>query len=76
MDGRRIDLSATQVIASLLAAITGAVAASTLGNRREPSSARPIMSIASTAVASIYKHYLARSRERLRKAAEAARATR
>jgi hypothetical protein len=72
MDGRRIDLSATQVIASMLAAITGAVAASTLGIAGTVIGAA-IMSIASTAVAAIYKHYLARSRERLRKAAEAAR---
>ena len=33
------------------------------------------MSVASTAIAAIYKHYIGRSRERLRKAAEAARAS-
>ena len=72
MNGRRIDLSATQVIASMLAAITGAVAASTLGIAGTVIGAA-VMSIASTAVAAIYKHYIGRSQERLRKAAEAAR---
>jgi hypothetical protein len=72
MSGRRIDLSATQVIASMLAAVTGAVAASTLGIAGTVIGAA-VMSIASTAVAAVYKHYIARSRERLRAAAEAAR---
>jgi hypothetical protein len=72
MNGRRMDLSATQVIASMLAAITGAVAASTLGIAGTVIGAA-VMSIASTAVAAIYKHYIGRSQERLRKAAEAAR---
>ena len=72
MNGRRIDLSATQVIASLLAAVTGAIAASTLGIAGTIIGTA-VMSVASTAVASIYKHYIARSRERLRKAAETAR---
>ncbi|MGA8455900.1 MAG: hypothetical protein WB800_10890, partial [Streptosporangiaceae bacterium] len=74
MNGRRMDLSATQVIASLLAAVTGAIAASTLGIAGTIIGTA-VMSVASTAVASIYKHYIARSRERLRKAAEAARAS-
>ena len=65
MNGRRIDLSATQVIASMLAAVTGAVAASYLGVAGTVVGAA-VMSVASTAVASVYKHYLARSRERLR----------
>jgi hypothetical protein len=72
MSGRRIDLSATQVVASMLAAVTGAVAASTLGIAGTVIGAA-IMSIASTAVAAVYKHYIARSHERLRAAAEAAR---
>jgi hypothetical protein len=71
MSGRRIDLSATQVIASMLAAVTGAVAASTLGIAGTVIGAA-VMSVASTAVAAVYKHYIARSRERLRAAAEAA----
>jgi hypothetical protein len=74
MEGRPIEVSATQVIASLLAAVTGAIAASTLGIAGTIIGTA-VMSVASTAVASIYKHYLARSRERLRKAAEAARAS-
>jgi hypothetical protein len=72
MNGRRIDLSATQVIASMLAAVTGAVAASYLGVAGTVVGAA-VMSVASTVVASVYKHYLARSRERLRAAREAAR---
>jgi hypothetical protein len=72
MSGRRIDLSATQVVASMLAAVTGAVAASTLGIAGTVIGAA-VMSVASTAVAAVYKHYIARSRERLRAAAEAAR---
>jgi cell division septation protein DedD len=72
MSGRRIDVSATQVIASLLAAVTGAVAASTLGVAGTIIGTA-VMSVASTAVAAIYKHYIGTSRERLRKAAESAR---
>jgi len=72
MDGRRIDLSATQVVASMLAALTGAVAASFLGVAGTIIGTA-VMSVASTAVAAIYKFYLAGSRERLRAAAEAAR---
>jgi hypothetical protein len=71
MSGRRIDLSATQVVASMLAAVTGAVAASTLGIAGTVIGAA-VMSVASTAVAAVYKHYIGRSRERLRAAAEAA----
>jgi len=74
MEGRRIDISATQVIASLLAAVTGAIAASTLGVTGTIIGTA-VMSVASTAIAGLYKHYIGRSRERLRKAAEAARAS-
>jgi hypothetical protein len=72
MAGRRIDLSATQVIASMLAAVTGAVAASYLGIAGTVVGAA-VMSVASTVVASVYKHYIGRSRERLQAAREAAR---
>jgi hypothetical protein len=72
MNGRRIELSATQVIASLLAAVTGAVAASFLGVAGTIIGTA-VMSVASTAVAAIYKGGLISSRERLRAAAEAAR---
>jgi hypothetical protein len=69
---RRIELSATQVIASLLAAVTGAVAASFLGVAGTIIGTA-VMSVASTAIAAIYKGGLISSRERLRAAAEAAR---
>jgi hypothetical protein len=72
MSGRRVDVSATQVVASMLAAVTGAVAASTLGIAGTVIGAA-VMSVASTMVAAVYKHYIARSHERLRAAAEAAR---
>jgi hypothetical protein len=68
MSGRRIDVSATQVVASLLATVTGAVAASYLGVAGTLIGAA-IGSVASTAGTSLYRHYLARSQERLRKAA-------
>ena len=72
MKGRRIDMSATQVIASMLAAVTGALAASDLGIAGTVIGAA-VMSVASTAGAAVYKHYIGRSRERLKAAAEAAR---
>jgi len=71
MSGRRIDLSATQVTASMLAAVTGAVAASYLGVAGTVVGTA-VMSVASTAAAAVYKHYIGRSRERLRAAREAA----
>ena len=64
----RFDLSGSQVVASLLAAMTGAVAASYLGIAGTIIGAA-VMSVASTAGAAVYKHYLARSRERLKAAA-------
>jgi hypothetical protein len=64
-----MDISATQVIASVLASVTGAVAASFLGVGGTVIGAA-LMSVASTAVAGIYKHGLARSKERLQAAAE------
>lgn len=75
MTGRRIDLSGTQVVASMLAAVTGAIAASYLGIAGTVIGAA-VMSVASTAVAAVYKHYLWRGRERLRSAASAARGER
>jgi hypothetical protein len=68
MSWRRIDVSATHVVASLLATVTGAVAASSLGVAGTLIGAA-IVSVASTAGAAVYKHYLARSHDRLRKAA-------
>src|SRR6266849_1333992 len=69
MSRRRIELSATQVIASMLAAVTGAVAASYAGVGGTVIGVA-VMSVASTAGAAIYQHYLGRSKERLRSAAE------
>jgi hypothetical protein len=75
MDGRRrMDISATQVTASVLAAVTGAVAASFLGVAGTVIGAA-VMSVASTAVAGIYKHGIARSKERLQAAGGVARIT-
>ena len=68
MSGRRIDMSATHVAASLFAAVTGAVAASSLGVGGTLIGAA-IASVASTAGVPVCKHYLTRSHERLRKAA-------
>lgn len=69
MSWRRIDVSATHVVASLLATTTGAVAASSLGVAGTLIGAA-IVSVASTAGAAVYKHYLARSHDQLRKAAK------
>jgi hypothetical protein len=66
---RRIDVTATQAVASMLAALTGAVAASRLGIAGTIIGTA-FMSLASTVGAATYKFYLARSNERLRKAAE------
>ena len=68
MSRRRIELSATQVIASMLAAVTGAIAASYTGIAGTMIGVA-VMSLASTAGAAVYKHYLGRSQERLRSAA-------
>jgi hypothetical protein len=64
MSGRRIELSATQVVASMLAAVTGAIAASYTGIAGTVIGVA-VMSVASTAGAAVYKHYLARSQEKL-----------
>src|SRR5579875_2639147 len=68
MSGRRIDLSATQVIASVLAAVTGAIAASYLGVAGTIIGTA-VMSVAGTAGAAIYKHVLGRGQEKLKSAA-------
>ena len=68
MSGRRLDVTATQAISSMLAALTGAIAASGLGIAGTLIGAA-FMSLAGTVGAAIYKHYLARSREKLRAAA-------
>jgi hypothetical protein len=68
MSGRRLDVTATQAVSSLLATLTGAIAASGLGIAGTIIGAA-FMSLASTVGAAVYKHYLARSNERLRTAA-------
>jgi hypothetical protein len=65
---RRIELSATQLTASVLAAVTAAVAASYLGVAGTIIGAG-VVSFATTAGTAIYRHYLARTEEKLRAAA-------
>jgi hypothetical protein len=67
MSGRRIELSGTQVVASMLAAVTGAIAASYAGIAGTVIGVA-VMSVVSTAGSAVYRHYLARSQERLRSA--------
>lgn len=66
---RGLQLSASQVIASLLATLTGAIAASYLGVAGTLVGAA-VLSVASTMGTAIYKHYLERSRERLQAAGQ------
>jgi hypothetical protein len=66
--GRRFEVNAVQVLASALAAVTGAIAASYLGVAGTLVGAA-VMSVASTAVAAVYKHYLGRGHDRLKSAA-------
>ena len=66
---RGLQLSGTQVIASCLATLTGAIAASYLGVAGTLVGAA-VGSIASTLGTAIYKHYLERSQERLRSAGQ------
>ncbi len=70
--GGRFDLSALQVTASVLAAVTGAVAASYLGIAGTIIGTA-VMSVAGTAGSAFYRFYLGRGQETLRtKAAELA----
>jgi hypothetical protein len=66
---RGIHLSGTQVIASVLATLTGAIAASYLGVAGTLIGAA-LGSIASTTGTEIYRHYLLRSQERIKTAGE------
>jgi hypothetical protein len=66
---RGIHLSGTQVIASVLATLTGAIAASYLGVGGTLVGAA-LGSIASTTGTEIYRHYLLRSQERIKAAGE------
>ena len=70
MSGRRgLNLSAAQVIASVLATLSAAVAASFLGVAGTLIGAA-VGSVVSTMGTEIYKHYLQRSEERLRSAGQ------
>jgi hypothetical protein len=69
MSGRRLDVTPTHAISSMLATLTGAVAASGLGIGGTILGAA-FMSLASTVGTAVYKHYLARSNAKLRAAAE------
>ena len=64
-----LQLSLTQIIASLLAALTGAFLASSLGVGGTLAGAA-VGSIASTTGTEVYRHYLRRSQERLKAAGE------
>jgi hypothetical protein len=66
---RGIHLSGTQVIASVLATLTGAIAASYLGVGGTLIGAA-LGSIASTTGTEIYRHYLLRSQQRIKAAGE------
>jgi hypothetical protein len=66
---RGLHLSGTQVIASVLATLTGAIAASYLGVGGTLVGAA-VGSISSTMGTEIYRHYLQRSQERLRTAGQ------
>jgi hypothetical protein len=70
MSGRRIELSVTQVTSSVLAAVTGAIVASSLGVAGTVIGVA-VVSFATTAGTAIYRHYLGRTQERLRSAAAA-----
>jgi hypothetical protein len=70
MSGRRIELSVTQVTSSVLATVTGAFVASSLGVTGTVIGVA-VVSFATTAGTAVYRHYLARTQERLRSAAAA-----
>jgi hypothetical protein len=65
MATRRFDLSGIQVAASVLATLTGAIAASYLGVASTLYGAA-VGSMASTVGTEVYRHYLGRTHERLR----------
>ncbi len=67
---RRIDVSSVQVAASVMAAVTGALAASFLGVAGTIIGTA-MMSVAGTVGVAIYRYFLDRSREKIRSAASA-----
>jgi len=72
---RRFDVTGLQVVASVLATVTGAIAASYLGVAGTIIGAA-VMSLASTAGSAVYKHYLGRTAGRLKEAAPVVKAQR
>jgi hypothetical protein len=66
--GRRIDVTALQVVASVMAAVTGALAASFLGVAGTIIGTA-LMSVAGTGVAAVYRYFLDRGREKIHSAA-------
>ena len=68
MSDRRFEITGTQVVASVLAAVTGAVAASYLGVAGTIIGTA-VMSVASTAGSAFYKFYLGRTARRLKEKA-------
>jgi hypothetical protein len=66
--GRRFEVSGTQIVAGVLATVTGAVAASYLGVAGTVIGAA-VMSVASTGGGAVYKYYLGRTARRMREAA-------
>src|SRR6266700_4906271 len=68
MSGRRVELSTSLVIANVLAAVTGAVAAAYLGVAGTIVGAA-LASFASTTGTAVYRHYLAQTEEKLKTAA-------
>jgi hypothetical protein len=72
---RRFDVTGLQILASVLATVTGAVAASYLGVAGTIIGAA-VMSVASTAGSAFYRHYLGRTAKRMRESAAVAAAHR
>jgi cell division septation protein DedD len=68
--GRRIDVSSVQVVASVMAAVTGALAASFLGVAGTIIGTA-MMSVAGTVGVAVYRYFLDRSREKIHSAASA-----
>jgi len=68
--GRRIDVSSVQVVASVMAAVTGALAASFLGVAGTIIGTA-MMSVTGTVGVAVYRYFLDRSREKIHSAASA-----
>lgn len=75
MSDRRFDVTVLQILASVLAAVTGAIAVSYFGVAGTIIGTA-VMSVVTTAGSAVYKHYLGRTARRLRVAAPVAAAHR